>query len=201
MPVSEPALLPRIAAFGGTCPICGGRFPAGSSILWSPGTSARHEVCPQPEYFPDCPHCNPPAVVSAPAPLPRIVIRPGTYTVVIPEGRRTIRIRPPHERNRRDGRLYVKYLTGSNNEADYTYCGMIGTDGRFRWSRDINAWWRNGVLGTCLRYLFDATPEARAEAGRAYAIESGNCYVCGRLLTVPSSIRAGIGPECAGREG
>jgi hypothetical protein len=28
----------------------------------------------------------------------------------------------------------------------------------------------------------------------------GSCCMCGRKLTVPSSIEAGIGPECAGKE-
>jgi hypothetical protein len=28
-------------------------------------------------------------------------------------------------------------------------------------------------------------------------MESGNCYVCSRKLTVPASICAGIGPICA----
>lgn len=35
--------------------------------------------------------------------------------------------------------------------------------------------------------------------GRLYAMESGNCWVCGRQLTTLESIEAGIGPVCAGR--
>jgi hypothetical protein len=37
-------------------------------------------------------------------------------------------------------------------------------------------------------------------AGKAYAVESGNCRRCGRRLTTPESIAAGIGPVCDGME-
>jgi hypothetical protein len=37
------------------------------------------------------------------------------------------------------------------------------------------------------------------EASIAYGRELGVCGVCGRTLTVPESIAAGIGPVCAGR--
>jgi hypothetical protein len=39
------------------------------------------------------------------------------------------------------------------------------------------------------------TLEQAAELGRA----TGICVVCGRLLTNPESVQAGIGPICAGR--
>lgn len=35
--------------------------------------------------------------------------------------------------------------------------------------------------------------------GMAYALESNHCYRCGKLLTVPASINAGLGPDCASR--
>ena len=38
-------------------------------------------------------------------------------------------------------------------------------------------------------------------AGEAYALESANCFRCGRKLTVPVSIHRGLGPECASKWG
>src|SRR5271157_2617898 len=39
------------------------------------------------------------------------------------------------------------------------------------------------------------------EAGMAYAIHEGRCCRCGRELTVPASIHAGMGPDCAEKYG
>lgn len=40
-----------------------------------------------------------------------------------------------------------------------------------------------------------------AEAARLYGKETGSCSCCGRELTDPVSIEAGIGPICAGKWG
>jgi hypothetical protein len=40
-----------------------------------------------------------------------------------------------------------------------------------------------------------------AEAAKAYAIRTGNCCVCGRLLTAEESVNKMIGPICATRYG
>lgn len=44
--------------------------------------------------------------------------------------------------------------------------------------------------------VISANPEA---AGKAYGVMSHRCYRCGRELTTPASLAAGIGPECAGK--
>ena len=49
-----------------------------------------------------------------------------------------------------------------------------------------------GIIGTEL--VERATPEGYT------LLRESRCCVCNRKLTVPESIEAGIGPECAGRE-
>lgn len=47
--------------------------------------------------------------------------------------------------------------------------------------------------------ILEAIAHDPEEALRAYGRELGECGVCGRTLTNPESIAAGIGPICAGR--
>ena len=95
--------------------------------------------------------------------------------------------------------FFVNVMTGSDNLTDYTYmgilhkrdCRMVTTkkskvdpgDVRYKTAQ----WAINKILtGT--------------ELPEGYAIRhAGRCCACGRLLTNPESIEAGIGPECAKR--
>jgi Family of unknown function (DUF6011) len=94
---------------------------------------------------------------------------------------------------------FVKVLTGQDNEGSYSYLGHV-YDGT-----------RDYVHGRKSRVGADA-PSAKAFAwfwqkvvkGGALPDEievyhSGSCGRCGRKLTVPESIKIGLGPECAGR--
>lgn len=90
---------------------------------------------------------------------------------------------------------FVSVLTGSNNEDDFTYAGMLRKGQGFRQTAgskiggdaaSVKAFtWafnqlRNGVLPETLEVWHE-----------------GRCCRCGRKLTVPSSIESGIGPDCA----
>lgn len=95
---------------------------------------------------------------------------------------------------------YVNLLTGPDNQADFTYIGMLDThDGRVK-------------LTTASKLGEDALPVRivrrvfacfwKGEQGKIAAagwkiMHEGRCCRCGRALTVPSSVEAGIGPECA----
>lgn len=95
------------------------------------------------------------------------------------------------------GPLFVKVLTGSDNEGDYTYLGCL---------------WRNG---SAVRYthgrrssIGENAPSARAFAWLARQVfgagqlagasfmHAGKCGRCGRKLTDPTSIASGLGPHC-----
>jgi len=94
--------------------------------------------------------------------------------------------------------FFVSVMTGSDNESDYTYMGVLKRDCRIVQTKKTTIgagdvrfktaqWAINKVLtGT--------------ELPEGYAIRhAGRCCACGRLLTNPDSIDSGIGPECAKR--
>jgi hypothetical protein len=113
--------------------------------------------------------------------------------------RYTYRVNPPKDQDTRWGKKYfVALLSGPDNTADYTYLGML-QDNVFRLTRASKMtadskpvvafkWtWERLVMG-----VFPKGLEVWHE---------GRCGRCGRKLTVPESVEAGIGPECAGKMG
>lgn len=121
----------------------------------------------------------------------------GFYTVSFEDGSHvTLRINSVSAKQSRSGKAarYASYLNGPSNTSDYQRFAFLNTTGykAFRmgnYARQIAA----------LETLLSASDESQTAYGKAYARESGNCYVCGRLLTDPDSIAAGIGPICAAR--
>lgn len=123
----------------------------------------------------------------------------GTYTVVMQGGeRRTIRIKKHwDDAEAQKGTRVIAFLTGSDNERDYTGCAFLTRDSRvIMWKR-----FRNGsaVLQAAIAYLIQGGNHE--EAGMLYAVESGNCWHCHRTLTVPASVSRGLGPICAAKLG
>lgn len=98
--------------------------------------------------------------------------------------------------NRPDaGFRFVRVMTGSDNQSSYTWLGLIRDlafvhgqkspiDVKDQSSVAI-AW----VLGQLVR---GKLPQDQLEIWH-----EGRCGKCARLLTVPESIKNGIGPECA----
>jgi hypothetical protein len=94
---------------------------------------------------------------------------------------------------------FVALLSGPDNTSDYTYMGTIGATHEFRLTaksaykadslpvRGFQFFWKHVIAG-------QMAPMLQVE-------HSGNCGRCGRLLTVPSSIQSGLGPECASKMG
>lgn len=116
----------------------------------------------------------------------------GIFTVVFPDTKthKTIRI-VTNGANRGDWsyRTIVSYLYGPDNGNDYRGFGELTSNGFRLWSRFRG----NAELEQAVAILM-GDPQA---AGLAYAIKSGRCYRCNRLLTVESSILKGLGPICA----
>lgn len=95
---------------------------------------------------------------------------------------------------------FVSLLAGPDNESSYAYLGVLNPEtGEVRLTKAS----KFAETATVVRVLRRAL--ARIWAGEQGAIEAagfrlhheGRCCRCGRLLTVPSSIESGIGPECA----
>jgi hypothetical protein len=95
---------------------------------------------------------------------------------------------------------FVKLLVGADNESSYQYLGLIRhTPAGYRYE--------HGRKST----ISEAAPSANGFewAFRALAVErippalevwhNGQCGKCGRMLTVPESISAGLGPKCRAR--
>lgn len=110
--------------------------------------------------------------------------------------RYTFRIRKPKAAEA-NCPYFVSVMYGPDNETQYTYLGCIFPNQSYRHGRksslpegDVREraflWFWNA--------LFRNTVPAQMEVWH-----EGRCCRCNRKLTVPESIAAGIGPECAGR--
>ena len=129
----------------------------------------------------------------------------GTYTIVLNEqgDYRTLRlIDCPDSFNKAPGTQIAQYLSGSDNEANYTGFAFVSGKTIGIWSKYKKAVApKHGLLEIALRVLLTADKEQQIDYGQAYAIESGNCWRCGHKLTVPASLRRGLGPICADKLG
>ena len=94
---------------------------------------------------------------------------------------------------------FVKIMTGPDNEASYSYLGILNTEtgvvrttakSRFN-AVDLQV----VLLNRVLHYVWAGDTTPVENAGFALHHE-GKCGCCGRKLTTPESITLGIGPEC-----
>jgi hypothetical protein len=114
----------------------------------------------------------------------------GTYTYETRTAYRTFRLRTQAlDDDFMPGRQIIEYLTGRDNEADYTSFGVVRPDG------SLQVWKKHQDKETLVRdaKAFLADPHGPA------VLASVACYRCGRTLTVPASVHNGLGPECAKR--
>lgn len=93
---------------------------------------------------------------------------------------------------------FVSLMTGPDNEGDFTYLGIIGTGDNFTLTYKSQMTYDSEPVKAItfalhwLKYNKEVHPELEIW-------HSGRCGRCNRRLTVPESIAAGIGPECAGK--
>ena len=92
------------------------------------------------------------------------------------------------------GPWFVGLLSGPNNVDDYTYLGIFTSNGRLKLSRKS----AYGKEAPAYKALLWALPKLLA--GRIpmdlEVYHNGTCGRCGRELTVPESVRTGLGPAC-----
>lgn len=113
----------------------------------------------------------------------------GIYTYETSEGHRTFRLRTQGAgEDFAPGRQVIAYLSGSDNDSDYTGFGFVESTER---GYVVRVWKRFKGNHALVRdaSLFLGAPDA--------ALQSAHCFRCHRTLTVPASIHAGLGPECA----
>jgi len=98
-----------------------------------------------------------------------------------------------------DGKVFfVGLLTGSDNDTSYSYLGIVNTYGFRRTAKSRIGKDEPG------HKAFAWTWRQLSEGHLPDVLEvwhEGHCGRCGRTLTVPESIAAGIGPECSRRIG
>lgn len=92
---------------------------------------------------------------------------------------------------------FVNLLAGPDNENDYVYMGML-TGHSLRLTAK-SAMTDDSAPVKAFRYLLAslAKDDPREMPAQLQVFHEGRCCRCNRLLTVPSSIASGIGPECA----
>ena len=122
----------------------------------------------------------------------------GSYTVVLPDGHRTIKLSDWKDDSYRPGSRvrWISFLSGPHNDADYTTFARQGDDGKLHMLSRFAS--HSALKGAAEVVLYGSTEE-RAEMREAYAMASSKCAICGRKLTVPASLHRGIGPDCAER--
>lgn len=173
---------PRSNAYPGKCRKCSGWVEKGQGLLVGSrqtGWGVEHEVCPQVANA-----AGPQEPLFEQTVIHGAVLYDGVYTLDLGDHHRTFRLRTQSlEDDFMPGVQIIQYLSGSDNEHDYTSFGHVKNNRLTVWKR-----FRDSDLEKdAVRFMLD--PSA-AEA-------AVHCYRCGRELTVPASIHNGLGPECA----
>ncbi len=121
----------------------------------------------------------------------------GAKSNVYPNGdHRTLQVKKVKNGYLKD-QLIIGYLSGSDNTSSYTFFGVLNRGQIHFW----NTWMKNVGYDELkvqrIRRAISIINGNPDEFGKTYALNSGNCYVCNRLLTHPESLSTGIGPECS----
>ena len=97
------------------------------------------------------------------------------------------------------GSYFASVMKGSDNESDYRYIAMMsGSDLRLRFTKG-SRFAPDTKEARGLQFVLDVVAGRKVLPVGFELRRSSKCGRCGRKLTVPSSIDAGIGPECAGK--
>lgn len=127
-----------------------------------------------------------------------ILIPNGCFTIsnIDKHTHRTVKIHTA-QRGNLEGKRIISLLTGSDNNISYSGFGFVDDDGR------INVWRRHNGSATMVWIAQFIAAKFNGQEfdhpGLELLVEK-RCILCNRRLTTPESIKAGIGPYCAGRK-
>jgi hypothetical protein len=115
--------------------------------------------------------------------------------------RYTFRVSKPKDKD--DSPYFVGWLSGPDNEASYSYLGILNPEAGsraevVRLTRKSRAAEGSQVLAVA-RWVAWLILHGEPVPAGYYLNHAGKCGCCGRTLTVPESIDRGIGPECWAR--
>ena len=123
-----------------------------------------------------------------------------TFTIVSKKTgmRFTYKVKAP----RKDGKFlvdepirFVMVLCGPDNTADFQYFGLM-RNGVFEHAQRKTRITVEAPSSLAFRWFAE-----RVESDTLEFYHSGHCGRCGRLLSTPSSVSSGYGPECSSRMG
>ncbi len=99
-----------------------------------------------------------------------------------------------------DGRFpeayFVSLLTGPDNTSDYSYMGMVNKQTAEVFLTRKSAYNDDSVPVKVVRWALKKIWANEAFPVGYAVCHEGYCGRCSRLLTVPSSVESGYGPEC-----
>lgn len=93
------------------------------------------------------------------------------------------------------GLYFVSLMTGRDNEADFSYLGMI-RGGVFSLTRGSTMLASRDPV-KAFEWTYRQLTVKGVIPDTLEVWHEGRCGRCGRLLTVPESIASGFGPECS----
>ena len=126
-----------------------------------------------------------------------------TFTVEFAGGEYvTLRVVQP-ETGQLAGKRILQFLAGPDNETNFAGLGFVSDSGQ------VSVWGRfksaaalpNSKISRYLEAYQIARKGDQGKYTEAYATISGRCSHCHRKLTVPASLRRGLGPDCAEKLG
>jgi hypothetical protein len=119
------------------------------------------------------------------------------FTIQNPTGEYyTYRVNTPKDAPAGAGPYFVSLLTGSDNENDYTYIGMLDkASGNVRLTK-ASKYQDDTKPVKVIRWALANVWNERVWPDGYSMRHEGRCGVCGRTLTTPESLDFGIGPEC-----
>lgn len=123
-----------------------------------------------------------------------------TFTAQGKESRFTYKIfRPQFENGRPDNLMFVKLLTGPDNNSSYTYIGtLVRLHGKWEYRHSGKGGISPAATSVkAFEYIFSRTMKELPLHQDVEIWHNGKCAKCGHKLTVPESIKSGIGPKCA----
>lgn len=124
-----------------------------------------------------------------------------TFTIIGKVSRFTFKVTQADAIDGRPAPHFVGLLTGSNNETDYSYIGIIrhGSNQVTRTAKSrITA---DAPAFVAVNWVLPILFAGRQLPAPAAVVHEGRCGRCGRKLTVPESVVSGFGPECASKMG
>ena len=105
----------------------------------------------------------------------------------------TYKMKRPKGERKDNGPVFIYVLTGSDNNHDYTFAGTLWHQYGYNHSRK-SGMAENAPSIKAFRWFIKGINSSLKQANFYH---EGTCCRCGRKLTVPESIKSGIGPECA----